>query len=259
MPGPIRNALARRNHDCGVHNMMLVGEQSEFLSHLPMLGHEHRFQVILEAEFQTGGKTLNTVYANDRVQHPQTKMYTVAPADKFILSRMFSSEDQPPRRRSFRGKVFRGHLERGGEPIDGLSDVEVNAKRVVYARELAAADIRLDKLCYVLFGKGDELFLVHQLSQAPDFDQILAVAVTGHSFTAAEFARGVTVTIPRLANAASERVKEGEATDAEAQIDGAHQSLALRIRVRRELYFEEGELLKRPLFEATEEEKEAGF
>jgi hypothetical protein len=248
-----------KNHDCGIHNMMLVGEKSVFLSHLPMFHHEHRFQAIFEAEFERGGKTLSSIYANDRVQHPKMKMYTVAPADRFVLSRVFVFGDQSPQRTSFRGTVFRGHLERNGERINGLHDVEVKIKRVIYARELGAADSKLDKLSYVLFGKGEDLFLAHQLSQAPDFDQILAVAVSKHSFTPAELASGVTVTIPGRNNAASERMKEGEETAAEAQVNGTHQSLALRVRARRELYFEEGELLKQPSFEATEEEKKAGF
>src|SRR5215510_8795956 len=65
------------------HNMLVVGEQTVFLSHLPMFhsgrpsdpavdasGAEfvspHRFQVILEATFKAQGKDVSGAYARDR-------------------------------------------------------------------------------------------------------------------------------------------------------------------------------------------------
>ena len=38
--------------------MMVVGEQTIFLSHLPMFHSEHRFQVIVEAAFEQNGTSL---------------------------------------------------------------------------------------------------------------------------------------------------------------------------------------------------------
>jgi hypothetical protein len=39
----------RPHPDCGVHHMMVIGEETIFLAHLPMFQSEHRFQVIMEA------------------------------------------------------------------------------------------------------------------------------------------------------------------------------------------------------------------
>ena len=105
-------------------------------------------------------------------------MYTVAPSDVFMLSSLFAPELQPART-AFSGTVFRGHLERpGNQMIEGLQDINVRITRVIYARELRSDDERSDELGYILFGKTDELFLAHQITQAPDFDQIVAVTVT---------------------------------------------------------------------------------
>jgi hypothetical protein len=245
-----------KNRDCGTHNMMLVGDKAVYLSHLPMFHAPHQFQVILEATFEKGGKPLSSTYLTDRAQHQKVKMYTVEPAEVFVLRRMWATEG--PRRADFVGTVFRGHLERGGETIRGLAGIDVTVKRVVYARELPSAK-RDEKLSYILFGNDKELFLAHQLSKAPDFDQIVAVEVEGHAFTRAELLRGVTVTVADRDNQVSGRIKEGETAAGQGQVTGASERFDLHVRVKRELYFEEGELLEDPSFEQTAEEKKAGF
>ena len=244
--------------DCGTHNMMLVGQESVFLSHLPMFHHEHRFQLIFEADFRQAGKQVGDIYRKDRARHPDVKMYTVSPAESFVLSRLWESEPAS-RRDAFRAAVFRGHLERGGRKIIGLGNIEVKVGRLVYFRELADADGRIGQLSYILFGKGKELFLAHQISRAPDFDQILAIDMTGHAFTDGELERGVTIAFEGRENQASKRIRAGETADGRGHVAGAHEFLALRIAARRELYFEEGELLDDPTFRSTAAEKQAGF
>lgn len=247
---------SRGHPNCGGHNMMLVGEQAAYLSHLPMFQAPHQFQVILETTFEKGGKAVTQRYVDDRRQHANVRMYTVEPAELFVLPRLWTSEG--PRRSAFRAAVYRGHLERDGKQITGLAGIDVKVTRVVYARELPA-EKRLDTLGYVLFGKGQELFLAHQLSQAPDFDQILAVETDGHPWTEAELRQGVTIMIPDRQNVATGRIREGDTVAGQGQITGAPAAFDIRIRAKRELYFEEGELLKIPKFEQTDEEKKAGF
>jgi hypothetical protein len=54
------------------------------------------------------------------------------PAEKIALSTLYASD--PPERSSFGAKFFRGHLERGGEPIPELAAVNVGITDVVYAK-----------------------------------------------------------------------------------------------------------------------------
>src|SRR3954451_7301136 len=130
----------RNNPDCGTHNMMIVGEETIFLSHLPMFSSEHRFQVILEATFKKGGNSVDKIYFQDRKGHQQTKMYTLMPSDVFVVSRLFLGNTDS-RRNSFAANIYRGHLERGGELIPSLNETrldttQIEIRRVVYAAEL---------------------------------------------------------------------------------------------------------------------------
>src|SRR5437868_1734365 len=108
------------------HNMLVVGETSIFLSHLPMFMVPHNVQLILEATFKNENRELNNVYFQDRQSHPKTRIYTLEP-EVLPVESLFASGSEPPRR-AFTGTVFRGHLERGGRPIDDLTDIEVDIK-----------------------------------------------------------------------------------------------------------------------------------
>jgi len=249
------------------HNMLVVGHDSIFLSHLPMFegmnetksafASAHRYQVILQAELSRNGKSVGELYAKDRRGNPGVKMYTLQP-EEFVLSRLFTPDAQP-KLNSFKGMVFRGHLERGGQPIDGLTDVSINIKKVVHARMFNPTEGKPDKLTYILFGAGQELFLAHHIAKPPDFDQVLSIKVDGHEVTAEELNRGVEVVFSDRQNVASQRLREGDALSGRGQVTGAHQFVDLRIKAEVELYFEEGELFTSPTMKQTPEEKKSGF
>ena len=99
------------------HNMLVVGEKTVFLSHLPMfddLNEEktdytsmHRYQVILEGRFIRNRKDVTNIYTKDRESNPGIKIYTLQPA-RFVLARFV----YPDRRRSCAKIVSRHHLSR---------------------------------------------------------------------------------------------------------------------------------------------------
>ena len=74
--------------DVATHNMLVVGEKTVFLSHLPMFKDQdrrgnlvttpHRFQVVLEANLTRGSSAQpQTAYAADRRRNQATKIYTL--------------------------------------------------------------------------------------------------------------------------------------------------------------------------------------
>ena len=254
-----RAARDKQHPDCGLHNMMVVGQQAIYLSHLPMFDSEHRFQVILEATLARGGQNVGKVYVDDRRANPSVRMYTLKPGDVFVLPRLFGTD--PPPRRSFPGTLFRGHLERRGTRLDRLTGVEVTVKRVVYAQEIGgtAGIAKPDTLDYVLFGTGSELFLAHRIAQAPDFDQIVGVKVSGRAFTSDELARGVSIKVPDRPNTPDRRLRAKDKVAGQAQVTGANTSLPLTVEVTTEFYFEETELALEPTLDQSPLEKAAGF
>jgi hypothetical protein len=240
------------------HNMMVVGEKGIYLSHLPMFMTPHNFQVILEADFSQGGKSLREVYVKDRQSNPKVKMYTLEPLDSFKLPTLF--RPNPPARNSFKGRLVRGHLERGGVDVSGMSNVDVKIKRVIYSEELDGTRTKPDKLTYILFGRTDELFLAHLIAAPPpDFDQLISVRVDGHKFTEQELQTGVEVVFTDRPNTIATRFKEKEKSKARGHVTGAHQFLNLDLEGVREFYFEESELTEEGLLETTREERKAGF
>ena len=238
------------------HNMLLVGERTAYLSHLPMFvglnddktdfSTPHRYQVILEAAFAEGNRNLTDVYIADRKKNPAVKMYTFNPAD-FVLPDLDPAGSSPLRK--FRGNALvRGHLERGGTsfvgdfenpPAGGVFDV--NVVNVVHFHKFVPGAAKPTQIQYILFGKGPETFLAHLITAPPDFDQIMSVRVTGQQFTDAELSRGITVSFPGRANTSRGRLKEKVRASGTFLIGGANPK-PLQVDVLREFYFEEGEL-----------------
>lgn len=246
--------------DPATHNMLLVGERTAYLSHLPMFvglnddktdfRTPHRYQVIFEAAFSEGNRNLTDVYIADRKKNPAVKMYTFNPAD-FVLPDLDPTGSSPLRR--FRGNALvRGHLERGGTafvgnfrrpPADGAFDVSV--VNVVHFHKFVPGAAKPTQLQYILFGKGPEIFLAHLITAPPDFDQIMSVRVTGQQFTDAELSRGITVTFPGRANTSRARLKEKVRASGTFLSGGANPK-PLQVEVLREFYFEAGELAVPP-------------
>ena len=246
------------------HNMALIGTRTAYVSHLPMFDGlnatgtaftaPHRYQAIMAVEFRKARRDAGALYAADRQANAGTPLYTVGPSQEFVLTRL-----QPiPGRASlasFRARVVRGHLERGGIDVPGMSDVDVVVKRIVHFREFDPKVPKPRELRYILFGGGGETFLAHWIAGPPDFDQLLAVRLGGAPLSDAELANGVVVTVAGKANMAAQRLRGPAAVKAMTMAAGATAARALTIAVTRELYFEEGELLVPPTFNDTQMER----
>ncbi|HKP51820.1 MAG TPA: hypothetical protein VJ183_04120 [Chloroflexia bacterium] len=256
----------------GTHNQMMVGEQTIFLSHLPMFmfdpaDHAHNFQVILEVTLSgSDSPDPQGKYVEDRRSPPNERMYTMQPAP----FEMVELDPRHPRRDSFKGIIYRGHLERGGVEIIGhidpvtekmISPADVQVVNIVYFHKFDPNAQPLAQLEYLLFGKGQELFLAHIINKPPDFDQLLSVTVSGHQFTAEELSRGIRIRITGRANTFRKRIKKGERVIVQAQLTGAQVAPPLQIQITAgtEFYFEEGELRLPMTMDPTPEEIASGF
>lgn len=223
------------------HGMTVVGEKSVYLSHLPMFMPPHNLQLILEVAFMQGANSVQEVYVKDRRSNPKIKMYTLAPLEKFQVTTLF--RPTPPARSSFRGELFRSHFERDGVKVGGLTDFDVKIKRIVYLNQLDGTMTKPAKLTYRLFGRPDELFLLHVIAAPPpDFDQIISVKIDGHQFTDQELMSGVEIVFAERANTAAQRLREKEKLQGQGHVTGAHQFLNLNVEGVTEFYEEEGDL-----------------
>ena len=244
------------------HNMLIVGREAVFLSHLPMFNDRanvsaHRYQVILEATFSKPGGDPQAVYSDDRRRNPSVKIYTLNP-DEFVLPHLHAAGGAAAPVKTFGAKIFRGHLEKPGNKViaDGVT---VGVTNVVHFREFDPAASSPAKLEYILFGRGGELFLAHFIARPPDFDQVLPVSAAGHAFTDEELRKGLRVTFDRP-NAIAQRLLARQEADGEVRdAQGTAAPLKVRFKAGTEFYFEEGELRVPANFRPTAAEKKAGF
>jgi hypothetical protein len=250
--------MAHAADEAATHNMLVVGEETVYLSHLPMFQARpkppmlHRYQVILQVTLAEQER-----YVKDRREHPTTKIYMLEP-ELFVLPDLVSTDPKRTPLRSLRATVVRGHLERPGKvPI--LQNVEVSVQRVTHFRQFDPKAKKPARLEYLLFGKGQELFLAHLITAPPDFDQMLAVKITDHAFTDEELARGVPVGFPGTKNTAASRLREQQRVAGEFKVANTPAPKKIQVEVTRELFLEEGELLVPATFDTTPVEQEAGF
>jgi hypothetical protein len=146
-----------------VHGMLIFGTEKIYASHLPLFHAPHNYQIILELELD---KTAKQKFIKDQQLHPEFTTYTIEP-ERFILPDKVNSKG------SFKANLYRGHFERGGVKIaDGIS---IKIVAVIYFKKFDTADVRQTDAAYLLFGNNKEQFAVHQISNKPDFEQIIQV------------------------------------------------------------------------------------
>jgi hypothetical protein len=223
----------------GVHGMLIVGEQTVYLSHLPIFGSPHDYQVILEATFTKSGGEPQVDYVSDR-KRTGKKLYTLEP-EPFVLTDL--AESTP--KRSFKASIYRDHFERfpnqRAKDAARIADgVDVTVTRVIHFRKFDPNAATLSQLEYLLFGKEMELFLAHSITKPPDFDQVLSVQ-TNRVFTDQELSKGVSIVFPDKKNQSSQRIK-GVAPITGRTKGTTDNAAAITFRPGKEFYLEEREL-----------------
>jgi hypothetical protein len=223
----------------GVHGMLVAGEQSVYLSHLPIFGAPHNYQVILEATFAKPGHDPQADYFSDRKRNAK-KVYTLEP-ERFVLTDLAAASP----RRSFKANVYRGHFERfaSQRAKDAArigEGVDVNVTRVIHFHKFDPAAAGLPQLEYLLFGKAREIFLAHSITRPPDFDHVLSVE-TSRAFTDAELRQAIAMVFPGKINQSAQRIKGVAPLSGRPKAGSAAQP-PITFKPGKEIYFEEGEL-----------------
>jgi hypothetical protein len=250
-------AADTNSDEISVHGMLVAGEATLYLSHLPMFTDPaHRFQVIMEATLTSPGEDLHAAYRADR-QASGATLYTIQPdpteAKLFALRELLPGSSQ--QRQFFGATLFRGHFERpGNEPILA-GTVEIT--RIVRFERLDMDASTGERLEYLLFGGNGEHFLAHIITGPPDFDQVLTVQAVDLDIPVDMLRQGLLLTVPDRENSIAHRLHGGETVTVEAT--GIEPARDIPVVVGTELYFEEGELRVPETFDDTAAEIMAGM
>ena len=222
------------------HGMLVVGLDTIFFYHLPMFMSPHDYQVILEGTLSKQGSDPQRTYRDSRKSHPQTSVYTLSPVP-FVLPDLFPPA---PKRKTFQGDLFRGHFEQPDEypenPDEIGGGVDVTVANVVFVQKLLPVPAALKRLEYVLFGKGQELFLAHRISRKGDFDQVVSAEIKGHHFLDAELRRGIQVQFNGKANTSAQKLAKGQPVSGSARV--SNKDIAIEVEPRMEFYMSERDL-----------------
>jgi hypothetical protein len=95
-------------------------------------------------------------------------------------------------------------------------------------------------LSYLIFGDERELFAAHHIVQPPDFDQLLAIRLSGQSLTDEELQGSVRLTVPGRANHITHRLRAGEIVEGHVRAGGSKTGKRVQFRVETEYYLEGG-------------------
>ena len=159
----------------GRHGMLLFGDEELYLSHLPMFHPPHDFQVLLRVRFD--GASSDALLA-DRPAGG-LDLYTFDPLE-FPLAEL--DPQGGPLRTSIEGTIYRGHFERGGQPI--VSGAVAEVLQVAYFQQLVDREPTEDAaLSYLCFGRADRLHLAHEITARPSFDHVLTARIVPGSLT----------------------------------------------------------------------------
>jgi hypothetical protein len=145
------------------HGMLIFGKEKIYASHLPMFHSPHDYQIILELELD---KETRKFFVTDQEKNPEYNTYTIEP-EKFVLPDMIHNP------KPFKANLYRGHFERGGKKI--VSDINVTIRTVIYYDKFNVNKTKSTTNTFILFGNEKEKFIAHQITNKPDFDQIIQV------------------------------------------------------------------------------------
>jgi hypothetical protein len=177
----------------------------------------------------TFGKDADRLFQQHR-KRPASKdtIYTLFPRERFALRELVES------RKAFQADLYQGHFERGGKVL--IRDVTVRLIQTVHWHEFDPAATRPDAARYIVFGEAEEPYLAHEITIAPNYDQILRVI----ALPPERFPEGATVVLPKRDDWAG--IHEGNRISSviEQRSDSAER--VSRLKVLSEYYLEEGEL-----------------
>lgn len=145
------------------HSFVVVGRETMFLHHIALYhDSNHQYEVTLEATLDD--PSAQKAYQAYRAQYGDE--LTVLDPEYFILGELENGS-----RTSFKATFFR--QEWLAPPIAGLKDVVVRVKRKIVFRHFAQSDIYPSRLTYQLIGSAHEAFLIHRITEAPNFQQVI--------------------------------------------------------------------------------------
>jgi len=202
--GPHHAGSSNDRVPAGYHEFEMFGAKSIYLSHYPMFGSIHAYQVIIEVNLKsTDGSNPKEMYLSHKQKNPKAR-YSVSPETSDGKPHYWVLPETIQEGNAFRANI---HVERkAGPPVYLARNVTVEIKSIVHFRLFQPDDKKPEVLTYLLFGNDAETFMAHYIGNYPDFDQILSVKINSKNPPFNENEPMTLVTIPGRDNEKSLRL-----------------------------------------------------
>jgi plastocyanin len=165
--GPVATpqALGAPRETPSTHSFVVFGTDTMYLHHIALFQDaNHQYEVTLEGTLDD--PAAQKAYQAYRKQYGDE--LTVIDPEYFILGELDTGQ-----RTSFHANFFRKKWE---APIDGLQGVVVRVKTKILFRHLSRSDNYPPRLTYQVVGSAREAFLIHRITAAPNFQEVIKLA-----------------------------------------------------------------------------------
>lgn len=183
------------------HGWLLFGKDKIFGEHIPMIaGSPHDYQVIVD--FTLFSKIAEDVYKKHNKGMEQNLMSLKS--TPFQLPNFMKDANA-----SFESTLYVGNHEQGGQRVNGLGKVNAIKNKLLYGEKLPLREPSRD-LTYFYLSDGARQFLIHKLTVAPGFQQILQVS------TAAQLENMTEVVVVEREDLWTKKLNHGEEVETSA-------------------------------------------
>jgi hypothetical protein len=146
-----------------VHGMLLFGNDSSYVSHLPMFHSPHDYQLLAKVQISDFPRA-QTSQIYEQAKAEGEKLFTLVPK-AMDLTKLIDGSIQ-----EFSGVIYQGHFERGGK---ALGPIVVKIENLIIAQKLNAQTPPPAEESYLVFGTSGEYFAAHLIGGRPNFDYIV--------------------------------------------------------------------------------------
>lgn len=216
----------------GFHEFEMFGDSSVYLSHYPMFGSIHAYQVLLEVKLTGHGNDPRQLYLDHKQKNPMTR-YSLSPETVEGDMHYWVMPDVIKKGQTFRANI---HWEKSkGHPQYISRNVTVEIVKVLYFRLFQPEDRKPAALSYLIFGNDSEAFMAHYLGSYPDFDQVVAVTGDVQKLRLKDAIAATLVTIPDRENKKEVRLLKKDSMVV-ARVNGSGDEL--KIGVKDQIHYE---------------------
>jgi plastocyanin len=179
-----------------IHSMVVMGlnPNAIFLHHIALF-HDPNHQYHVTLEVRLVSEEARAAYKKFREADGDAPM-TLDPTEFFLLSDLQSGQ-----RKEFKAKFTPDGAD---TPVAGLEEALVEITRIIQFRKYDPKDLYPDRLTYQLYGNRNEVFLAHQVTEAPSFQQVVKLKSVPSFLTDDLIKSNPLVIIPAKQIAASE-------------------------------------------------------